>query len=130
MQLAGIPIRDEDVLRLAGLLPTGGFDDAADKVTQSLIIETKVLALTITDRESMLWALDDPPTDGLAELRGVLLAERCQVVRGRDQRPEAEARRQPRVPLRRRAHELQHGRTTSPGEQTASAPDDVWPSDL
>jgi hypothetical protein len=60
MMLAGIPVRDEDV---------------AVKLTRALLIETKVLALTITDRESMFWALDDPPTDGLAELRGVLLAE-------------------------------------------------------
>ena len=27
------------------------------------------------DRESMLWALDEPPTEALAELRGVLLSE-------------------------------------------------------
>ena len=32
-----------------------------------------MLALTVVDRESMLWALDEPPTDALAELRGVLL---------------------------------------------------------
>ncbi|MBA3377026.1 MAG: hypothetical protein H0U00_14650 [Actinobacteria bacterium] len=36
--------------------------------------ETKVLALTIDDREHILRALDDPPA-GLAELRGVLLRE-------------------------------------------------------
>ena len=74
MQLAGIPIRDEDVFKLAGLLRTGGFQEVADKLTHALLIETKVLALSVTDRESMLRALDEPPTDGLAELRGVLLA--------------------------------------------------------
>ena len=38
-------------------------------------METRVLALTVVDRESMLRALDEPPTDALAELRGVLLSE-------------------------------------------------------
>jgi hypothetical protein len=47
----------------------------AHKLDHALLIETKVLALTVTDRESMLWALDEPPRDGLPELRGVLLAE-------------------------------------------------------
>ena len=37
--------------------------------------ETRVLALTVVDRESMLRALDEPPTDALAELRGMLLSE-------------------------------------------------------
>jgi hypothetical protein len=37
-------------------------------------VETKVLALTLVDRESILWALDDPP-ESLAELRAVLLQE-------------------------------------------------------
>jgi hypothetical protein len=71
MQLAGIPISDEDVFKLAGLVRTGGFDVVADKLTKALLLETKVLALTVTDRESILWALDEAPTNGLAELRGV-----------------------------------------------------------
>lgn len=75
MQLAGLPVRDEDVFKLAGLLRTGGFEDVADKLTKALLIETKIPALTVVDRESILRALDDAPTDGLAELRGVLLAE-------------------------------------------------------
>ena len=74
MQLAGVPIRDEDVFKLAGL-PSGGFEVVADKLDHALLLETKVLALTVIDRESMLWALDEPPTGGLAELRGVLLGE-------------------------------------------------------
>jgi hypothetical protein len=74
MQLAGIPIPDQDVFKLAGLLRSGGFEDVADKLTNALLLETKVLALTIVERESMLVALEDPP-EGLAELRGVLLAE-------------------------------------------------------
>jgi hypothetical protein len=34
-----------------------------------------IVALSIDDRERILRALDDPSTDGLAELRGVLLRE-------------------------------------------------------
>jgi hypothetical protein len=75
VQLAGIPIRDEDVFKLAGLLRSGGFEDVADKLTKALLAEPKVLALTISDRESMLWALDEAPSDALAELRGVLVRE-------------------------------------------------------
>jgi hypothetical protein len=81
VQLAGIPIPDEDVFKLSGLLRSGGFDDVADKLTKALLLETKVLALTVIDRESILWALDEPPSDGLAELRGVLLAEHERRVR-------------------------------------------------
>jgi hypothetical protein len=33
------------------------------------------VALTIEDRERLLWALDDARTDALAQLRGVLLLE-------------------------------------------------------
>jgi hypothetical protein len=33
------------------------------------------VALIVVDRESILRALDDPPSDGLAELRAVLLVE-------------------------------------------------------
>jgi len=74
MHLAGIPVRDEDVFKLSGLLRSAGFEDVASKLTKALLIETTILALTIPDRESILRALDDPP-DGLAELRGVLLRE-------------------------------------------------------
>jgi hypothetical protein len=81
VQLAGISIRDDDVLQLAELLRDGGFEVVADKLTKALLLETKVLALTVTGRESMLWALDEAPTDGLAELRGVLLAEHEWLVR-------------------------------------------------
>jgi hypothetical protein len=34
-----------------------------------------VVPLTVADREQILWVRDEPPTDRLAELRGVLLAE-------------------------------------------------------
>jgi hypothetical protein len=41
---------------------------------RALETEVEILALTIEDRERILWALDDSP-EGLAELRGVLLQE-------------------------------------------------------
>ena len=75
MQLAGVPIRDDDVRELERLLREGGLFDVASKLDQAITMETRVLALTVVDRESMLWALDEPPTDALAELRGVLLSE-------------------------------------------------------
>jgi len=50
--------------------------------------ETRVLALTIDDREAILRALDDPP-DELAEFRGVLLREHEWRLRERGSRKEA-----------------------------------------
>ena len=72
--LAGIPVRDQDVLELARLLREVAFEPVAEKLEKGYDAETKVLALTIDDRERILRALDDPPA-GLAELRGVLLRE-------------------------------------------------------
>ena len=40
-----------------------------------MVLGTKVYALTITDRESILHALAETPSEGLAELRAVLLKE-------------------------------------------------------
>jgi hypothetical protein len=74
MMRAGIPVRDQDVLELARLLRDGAFTDVAEKLENAYDVETKVLALTIPERETIIRALDDPP-DGLAELRGVLLSE-------------------------------------------------------
>ena len=42
---------------------------------KALALGTVVLALTIEDREGLLWALDDARTDASAEFRGVLLQE-------------------------------------------------------
>jgi hypothetical protein len=72
--LAGISV-SADVGTLAELLRGADFTVTADKLERALMLETKVLALTITDRESILRALDEPPSDGLAELRGLLLRE-------------------------------------------------------
>jgi len=73
--LAGIPVRDADVVELARLLGEHGFVHVAAKLERALEVETTIVALTIADRESILRALDDPPSDGLAEPRGVLLRE-------------------------------------------------------
>jgi len=74
MMLAGTPVRDADVLELARLLREVAFEPVAEKLEKGYDAETRVLALTIEDRERILRALDDPPA-GLAELRGVLLRE-------------------------------------------------------
>jgi len=47
----------------------------AQKLEKALTLGTRILGLTIDDRESMLLALHEPPTNGLAELRSVLLLE-------------------------------------------------------
>ncbi len=54
MMLAGTPGRDQDVRELAGLLRDAGFDDTAEKLEKGYELETKVLALTIADREAIL----------------------------------------------------------------------------
>jgi hypothetical protein len=71
MQLAGLRVPNEDVRELAGLVdePTRGI------LEKALELGTLILALSIDDRERILRALDDPSTDALAELRGVLLRE-------------------------------------------------------
>ncbi len=75
VQLAGIPIPDSDVLELARLLGSTGEPDLAARLEEAWESETRVIALTIPERETVLRALDDPQTDALAELRGVHLAE-------------------------------------------------------
>jgi hypothetical protein len=68
MMLAGIPVRSLDVLELAGLLREAGFDDVAARLEDAHDLETKLLALTVPEREAIVRALDDPPAS-LAELR-------------------------------------------------------------
>jgi hypothetical protein len=68
--LAGLRATDEAVSELAGLVD----EPTASLLTKALELKTVVRALTIEDRERILLALADPP-DGLAELRGVLIAE-------------------------------------------------------
>ena len=71
MMLAGIPVDDRLVLDLAGRLRDAGFDDTALRLENAYDRETRVLALTISDREAIVRVLEDCP-DELAELRGVL----------------------------------------------------------
>jgi len=69
--LAGLRISDEDVRELIKLVdePTLSF------LEKALALNSEVVALTIEDRERILWAFDDVRADALAELRGVLLQE-------------------------------------------------------
>jgi hypothetical protein len=66
---AGLQVPDDDVRELITLVdePMRSF------LEKSLALETGVVALTIEDRERILWALDDARTEALAELRRVLL---------------------------------------------------------
>jgi hypothetical protein len=75
MQLAGTAVTDRDVFELARVLREGGCSDVAKKLEKGLKLGTKILGLSITDRESILKALVEPTTDGLAALRGVLVRE-------------------------------------------------------
>ena len=74
MYVAGIRVRDEDVLDLARLLHDAGFNDTAEAIVVALEAEEEIVGLTIDDREAILRTLDDPPV-GLSQLRGVLLTE-------------------------------------------------------
>ena len=74
MYVAGVRIRDEDVLDLARLLYDAGFDDTAEAIVVALEAEEEIVGLSIQDREAILRTLDDPP-EGLNQLRGVLLTE-------------------------------------------------------
>ena len=75
MQLAGTAVTDRDVFELARVLREGGFSDVAKKLEKGLKLGTKILGLSITDRESILKSLAEPTTDGLDALRGVLVRE-------------------------------------------------------
>jgi hypothetical protein len=71
MMLAGLRVPDDDVRELARLVD----EPTRSLLEKALAFGTVVLALTIEDRERLLWALDDARTDALAELRAVLLKE-------------------------------------------------------
>jgi hypothetical protein len=80
VRLAGIAVPDQHVLELALLLRKVGSDETAERLENAYDLETKILALTIAEREQIIQALDVPP-DALAELRGVLLREHAWRVR-------------------------------------------------
>jgi hypothetical protein len=74
MMVAGVPVRNQDVLHMTGLMDDSGFHDTAEALVVALEADQALVPLTIEDREAIWRALDDP-SEGLAELRGVLLAE-------------------------------------------------------
>ena len=69
--LAGMRVPDDDVRELVRLVD----EPTRSVLAKALGLGTVVLALTIEDRERLLWALDDARTDALAELRAVLMLE-------------------------------------------------------
>ena len=71
MMLAGLSVPDDDVRELARLVD----EPTRSVLEKALALGTVVLALTIEDRERLLWALDDARIDALAELRAVLVQE-------------------------------------------------------
>ena len=73
--LAGVPMRNQDVLDLARLLRDARLDETADALIVALEAGQALIALSVQDREGVLRALGDPQTNSLAELCGVLLRE-------------------------------------------------------
>ena len=80
MKLAGLDVRDSDVLALARLLRQMGAIDTAERLERAYDVETKLLGLTLGERDEILRALEDAPA-GLATLRGQLLRDRERWVR-------------------------------------------------
>ena len=74
MVLAGVPIHDRHWLELATKLRDAGHADTAARITAGYDRQTRLLALSVTEREEILDVLVDC-AEGLAELRGVLLQE-------------------------------------------------------
>jgi hypothetical protein len=75
MMLAGLPVPDALVLKLAVDLRAARLPITAEKLERAFDEEHKIVALTIDDRESILRALDDPPEGPLCDLRAVLVQE-------------------------------------------------------
>jgi hypothetical protein len=69
MFLAGIPIRDEFVLKVAALLSD---PELAAKLERAVDRDVSVLALTLGERMTILASLGEHPQPGLGELRAML----------------------------------------------------------
>jgi hypothetical protein len=66
MMLAGIPVSDRYVLELAGRLRGAGYDHTAERLETAEERQTKLLGLSIEDREVILCVLADPPEPNCA----------------------------------------------------------------
>jgi hypothetical protein len=71
MMLAGVRIPDQDVRELARLVD----EPTRSLLEKALALGSGVVALTIEDRERLLWVLEDVRTDALAQLRAMLVQE-------------------------------------------------------
>ena len=80
MMLAGVPVPDRLILTLAAKLRDAGLDDTAERLENGYDRETKILALSIGERDDICVLVDCD--DGLGELRATLLKE--QVWRARE----------------------------------------------
>jgi hypothetical protein len=61
MTLAGIPVEDRVVVKLARRLRDAGLDDTAESLEEAYYAERQVAALTIPEREAILRVLEDCP---------------------------------------------------------------------
>lgn len=75
VMIAGVAVSESDVRELIALLRRAGLDAVATKLDRDADVEAHMFNLTIVDREAMLRVLDDPPTDALEGVRGVLLRD-------------------------------------------------------
>lgn len=71
--LAGVEVRDDQLLDLARQVRKAGFEDTAAKLERAWAKEDQTLALETVDREALLRVLDQKPA--LAVLQSVLLQE-------------------------------------------------------
>ena len=74
MWLAGIPVADKIVLRLAADLREAELVDTAEILERAYDHEARIVALDIPDREAILRVLEECPEE-LLELRATLLQE-------------------------------------------------------
>jgi hypothetical protein len=73
MMVAGLEVPDRLVPELARRLREAELEETAVVLEDAYDHETRLVALTITDREAILRVLEDAP-DELAELRGACCA--------------------------------------------------------
>ena len=74
MWLAGIPVDDRAILRLAASLREAELIDTAERLERAYDREARIVALKVTDREAILRVLEECPEEML-ELRATLLQE-------------------------------------------------------